>query len=523
MSRLAKSVDVLIVGSGPAGSTFAREILEAMPDVKVLMVEIGPRLGSRVGMNVRNLPPRERVEAQHLAEVSAGYGNGSSSATGMIGDSLAARPGTALLRPDRPMTDPGMPAAALAANVGGMAAHWTCACPAPGDSERIPFLESEFDDAYARAVELLEVRTDAFPPSVTGEHLLTALGEMFDEGRTDDRRVQRMPLACSVTGDGRPSWSGTDTILGTLGSGVAPNFRLADRMLCRRLTLRGDAITEAEVVDLRTGETTNVGCRFVVVAADSLRTPQLLWASGIRPTALGHYLNDHPQLVSAIALRDDLVEGDGRRVRSAPVAAHADELTGVLWVPFVGNDKPSHTQVMQLGATSVTMNTGSVESREVVVYGRLLPKEIRYEDRIEFSEELDGLGMPKLRVTYALTERDQVDVANELELMRNEGSQLGIFLSGEEPRLLPAGSSMHYQGTVRMGEHDDGTSVCGPTSQVWGITNLFVAGNGVIPTATACNPTATSVALAVIAARTIVQRLRHDSIESCRVVAEAER
>ncbi len=54
---------------------------------------------------------------------------------------------------------------------------------------------------------------------------------------------------------------------------------------------------------------------------------------------------------------------------------------------------------------------------------------------------------------------------------------------------MPLGASLHYQGTVRMGIEDDGTSVCDPHGEVWGVPGLYVAGNGVIPTATACNPT----------------------------------
>ena len=63
--------------------------------------------------------------------------------------------------------------------------------------------------------------------------------------------------------------------------------------------------------------------------------------------------------------------------------------------------------------------------------------------------------------------------------------------------MMPLGASLHYQGTTRMGAADDGASVCCPDSEVWDVPGLFVAGNGVIPTATACNPTLTGVALAV--------------------------
>jgi choline dehydrogenase-like flavoprotein len=59
-------------------------------------------------------------------------------------------------------------------------------------------------------------------------------------------------------------------------------------------------------------------------------------------------------------------------------------------------------------------------------------------------------------------------------------------------------------GTIRMG------SVCDRHSRVWGFDNLYVAGNDVIPTMTAGNPTLTSVALAILGARDIVARLAAD-------------
>src|SRR5438309_6273010 len=59
------SVDVLIVGSGPMGATFARVISEGAPQAKIMMVEVGPQITRRPGMHIRNITdPQERARAQ---------------------------------------------------------------------------------------------------------------------------------------------------------------------------------------------------------------------------------------------------------------------------------------------------------------------------------------------------------------------------------------------------------------------------------------------------------------------------
>jgi choline dehydrogenase-like flavoprotein len=86
-------------------------------------------------------------------------------------------------------------------------------------------------------------------------------------------------------------------------------------------------------------------------------------------------------------------------------------------------------------------------------------------------------------------------------------SAFGKIIKEGEQTLMPAGTSLHYQGTIRMGILNDGTSMCDEYSKVWGFENLFVGGNGVIPTATTSNPTLTSVALAVRACEKIIELL----------------
>lgn len=168
---MPNAADLVVVGSGPAGATFAREITEQVHGARILMMEVGPRPAERLSENVRNLPELERSIAQRPSQGPTQDPH-DASATGSSGGRLVARPGTFLVHECGAGADMqrGMPAAAMASNVGGMGVHWTCASPKPGGSERIAFLGDVFDSAFERACELLDVTQAGFaltPPPAT--------------------------------------------------------------------------------------------------------------------------------------------------------------------------------------------------------------------------------------------------------------------------------------------------------------------------------------------------------------------
>ena len=401
-----------------------------------------------------------------------------------------------------------MPAAAMSSNVGGMGAHWTCACPRPGGSERIGFIpEALLAGALDRAEELLGVSRDAFNHAPLSSVVRDRLGAEFDAERELDRRVQPMPLAVRVDTEGRVHWSGADVVLADVLD--SPYVELVTTTLCRRvLTDEHGRAQGVELEDLHTGAIRQVMARWVVVAADALRTPQLLWASGIRPAALGRYLNDQPQIIAAVRLDHELIADHQAEARTAGSgSAGAAQHSGVSWVPF-DEDHPFHGQVMQMDASPIPLTSDSpIEPGSIVGLGWFCRKDVRAQDAITFDDNaVDAYGMPAMRIHYGLTENDRAAIEGAIAAIRRATSALGTPLD-ENPMVLPAGTSLHYQGSTRMGPTEDGTSVCDTNSQVWGYPGLVVAGNGVIPTSTACNPTLTSVALAVLGARAIAVEL----------------
>ncbi|MET8468766.1 GMC oxidoreductase [Streptomyces sp. NPDC006422] len=492
--RFPESVDVAVVGSGPCGAAYIRVLSERRPDLRLATFEVGPLLADPPGLHVKNIAdPAAREHAQRRSQ-----GPGTAAADGRL-----ARPGTYLLESGH--TEPGgdgLPNAAMSSNVGGMGAHWTAACPRPGDSERIDFLPG-LDELLDEAERLLGVDAHAFDDAPFAAEVRKRLADALDTDRPPERRVRPMPLAVHRAPDGAVTWSGSDVVYGDVSRANARHTLFPEALVTRVLVENGRA-TGVRVKDMRTGTEHTVLAAHVVVAADALRTPQLLWASGIRPAALGRCLNDQPQLVYAVRLRDVTAsDGDSDGVG---LARHS----GVSWVPYT-DAEPFHGQVMQLDASPVPLADDDVPAPgSIVGLGWFCAKDVRAEDRVEFdADRVDGYGMPAMRIHYSLTARDHATLTAARAAVRRAAHALGDPLD-PEPRLLALGASLHYQGTVRMGPTDDGTSVCAPTGEVWGVRALHVAGNGVIPTPTACNPTLTSVALAVAGARHVADSTRQE-------------
>jgi choline dehydrogenase-like flavoprotein len=133
---MSKSPHVVVVGSGPIGATFAREILENHPTATVTMLELGPQLTDTPGESVKNIIDDEnRAKARAMSQGP----QADEETRAKLGlpylqeGTLTARQGTHLI--DFGGTGSGhsksFPMAAISTNVGGQGAHWTCAVPRP--------------------------------------------------------------------------------------------------------------------------------------------------------------------------------------------------------------------------------------------------------------------------------------------------------------------------------------------------------------------------------------------------------
>jgi choline dehydrogenase-like flavoprotein len=461
---VTQGIDVAIVGGGLVGSALARWLADG--GARVLVLDAGSPASAVPGTHLRNVPACRADRSFYYDLVRAHL-----------------RPASVPLPKESPLGPPmpeghglnaeqrvgsNMPAARVTNVLGGMGALWNCVTPRLDESLEPWPLDP---DHYTRAEEALAVGLEASEGSRRQEAILTALGERYPS-------AQPAPLAGR-----RERWTGPAEILGE-------GIELLPQHAVRRLQHRGGRVTAAETVALASREVVTVAADTFVVAAGGIRTPALLAASGIGSDALGRYLYDHPLASGQLVLRlDGELGGDPDPFVIVPV----------------NESRPWHSLLLCDSYDASVLEGRIDDSLLVGLYWYTL-MEPRRENRIVFGRATDSVGLPRPTFEYALEQADRDRLRDALEDLRAAGALLGTFLPTSPPQIRSAGSSMHLMGTTRTGEADDDESVVDPTGRVWGLENLYLGGTGVVPCATATNPTLAACAFAARTADRILRR-----------------
>jgi pyranose oxidase len=541
--------DVFIAGSGPIGATYARTILDsaALPskEPKIVMAEIGSKDGDIIGGHHKNsikyqkdidmfvnvikgaLQPISVPKSETFLPTLGGLGwtpplpppDGPPAVQGVV-KALVIQGNNPDQRPETNLR-----ASAVTRTVGGMATHWTCACPIPNDEERVQIhqviTKDKMDKLLNDAGTLLNVHFDQYDNSI--RHKLVKDGLTKALSQFKDRKFEPIPLAVKRRDDNPDyvTWTGANTILGNrIGQ-----FKLLTETRVTELGLNSETklVQYALVRDLNTDNDVLIIAKAFVIACGAMPTAQILWRSGLRSPALGHRITEQSMAFCQVILKQELIKSVN--TQDVKVKAHMEKYKkDPLPIPF--NDPepqwmipyspnfPWHVQVHR-DAFSYGDVGPKADPRTVVDLRFFGKGEIQENNYISMHDPpsngddwdagvTDIYGMPQITFHVLRSEADKERDQRMMQDMTNIANYLGSYIPGSEPQFMEPGLAMHVTGTVRIGK-DPNTSVADGESRVHGYTNLWVGGNGCLPDATASNPTRTSVAVAIEGARSLAK------------------
>jgi choline dehydrogenase-like flavoprotein len=254
------------------------------------------------------------------------------------------------------------------------------------------------------------------------------------------------------------------------------------------------------------------------LAAGGVENPRLLLLSdrvhrqglGNGHDRVGRFFMDHPHLDAAKLV----VTRRLRRINAYKRVA--DRALGVVVLPVltVGAEAQrthalygasfqlvTRPGVAEAGALrALNQLTGPDEGEEVHTLLGRTAQVPNPDSRVTLTTERDDLGLRRVKLDWRLTALDHEIAARTLRLFGRSVARHGVGrlradVRPDEPWPRAAGGC-HHMGTTRM-HASPAQGVVDPSCRVHGLTNLYVAGSSVFPTAGYANPTLTLLALAL--------------------------
>lgn len=518
MSKKVVEADVLIIGTGPIGATYARCL--ASCGRSVTMIDSGPQLRRRPGEHLLNTFQWQHEPNLSLDEMFAqrevfSVPNPPNNMSNLVAGGPF-NPPQERLNFSNPEQNPNlnMPDAAVMYAVGGMFSLWSAYAPIPTASERTPYISGEdWELMIPLAKEFFNVHTDAFEPSAVSR----AMKRLFHDST---RTLENMPMGAESLGSDDQTWyvrwTGSDTILGPLmaeDGTLADGVEILEEHRAEELVLSKDKtkVLSATVRDLKRREVKEFKAKTFIVAGGSFLGARLLWQSHIRPWALGRFLSENPVVTCNMGMGDKIVD----LLREDSDNPAKDDVVPVAWNDpppkngFVPTDE--HPWLIHFNRTGRSMTYDlSVDVRLTMAATAYSTVDQIPENRLLFSDKyMDRFGQPQITIDYRVPDQD-VDLAMRMLADVNElCAKIGPYGPMSRPphtvgpSIQPPGTSLHLMGTFRMGT-DEKTSVVDPDCRVWGVDNLYAGGEGVISNRIASNPTLTCGAIAIRSSASIL-------------------
>ncbi|KAI0773530.1 pyranose 2-oxidase [Fomes fomentarius] len=564
--------DVFIAGSGPIAATYAKLVVEAGYNVimceigssdsfRAITSEDGSREAFIPGAHKKNEIEYQKdidrfvnVIQGDLSPVSVPVGNTTADTLDPVAwnADLTKPPVTNGKNPKQKVAG-NLSAQAVTRGVGGMTTHWTCATPRFHPDIELPHLDhnkeanlKEWDRLYTAAEKLIGTNEHAFDHSIRHNLVLRTLQEAYKQ-----RLFKPLPLACHrLPNPDYVNWHATDTILEHiyLHPEKKARFRLLTNHRVTRVCVEDSNAKElkigaAEVKDLLkdvndpNSPSSYISAKVYIIAAGAVATPQILFNSGFQKRDedgnvlpgsiipnLGRYITEQPMSFCQVILKQSLIneipknpfhlDWWAKKVHYQQTHHPEDPLQ----IPFrdpepqvttpLSKEHPWHTQIhrdaFSYGAVAETIDTRTIV--DLRFFGYATP---RVENEIRFETEYeDGYGMPQPTFKFFLDKKDRERSGRMMRDMCEVATTLGGFLPGSEPQFMAPGLALHLGGTVRAGL-DPKMHVADTHCKVYKFKNLYVGGNGVIPTGFGANPTLTSIGYAIRSAESIIKQLKH--------------
>ena len=267
----------------------------------------------------------------------------------------------------------------------------------------------------------------------------------------------------------------------------------------------------------------SMDARHVIVAGGAIETPRLLQLSGLGGDLVGRYLMVHYQTIAMGVMPFEVHGERGRAVTHVhddamipdALSRAAAKEAGLPWmrcgmVEHGGGGMPvREAKIYEWGAAHGERMAESRWRRHLwgfIMQGEDLPYPTNTVDLDPTVRDVRGFPAP--RITYAGGHHELVASAHHGPRLEAILSEMGAVWTArttspgtEFQGIKRTGSpeSRHVIGTTRMGE-DPATSVVDPFGRIHDLDNVVVADSSVFPTASGYGPTLTLVALAARAA-----------------------